>query len=134
MPEFYLHIDTDQIMLGGGIWMPSSEVLFNIRDRIRQKPQQWQSLLDDPHMNSHFEAICHNSLTRPPKGFAKDLPFINHIKCRSFFALRRDRHWFLVENYQKIVAGILIRLNYRYRLASIMGRLLSTPYFIHYYR
>ena len=105
MPEFYLHIDTDQIMLGGGIWMPSSEVLFNIRDRIRQKPQQWQNLLDDPHMSSHFEAICHNSLTRPPKGFAKDLPFINHIKCRSFFALRREPIEFaLQENFVKDVA------------------------------
>jgi len=69
MPEFYLHIDTQQILLGGGIWMPSAQVLFLIRDRIRQNPELWQSLLKDKQMNSHFEAISHNSLTRPPKGF-----------------------------------------------------------------
>lgn len=107
LPEFYLHLDTREILLGGGLWMPSPEILFKIRDRIRQKPQEWGKIINDKGIQQYFEGISHHSLSRPPKGFEKDLQFIDAIKCKSFFALSRQPVEFVYdEHFTKNVADI----------------------------
>jgi len=43
-PGFYLHLAPDEVVFGGGIWMPPNPVLSKIRDTIVDNPQEWQSI------------------------------------------------------------------------------------------
>jgi len=104
-PGFYVHLGTDGIVLGGGIWQPPSDILFKIRDRIRQKPNEWESLIKNRTIKKVFGGIDGDQLIRPPKGFDKELAFIEDIKRKSFFVMRKESTEFALEaDFTKEVA------------------------------
>jgi uncharacterized protein (TIGR02453 family) len=43
-PGFYLHIETDRVSIGGGIWRPPSKQLGQIREFIADNPSAWEKL------------------------------------------------------------------------------------------
>ena len=44
-PAFYVHIEKGNIIFGGGIWTPQSDILLKIRTRIVEMPKlMWQQL------------------------------------------------------------------------------------------
>lgn len=86
-PGYYVHIDPDDVFLGAGMWMPESEPLLAIRERIRDKSSEWRRAKGDKTFNRHFE-LGGQSLTRPPRGFDKELPDIEDIKRKSFIAVK----------------------------------------------
>ncbi|WP_086931909.1 DUF2461 domain-containing protein [Agarilytica rhodophyticola] len=87
-PAFYVHLGIEEVIYGGGIWAPDSETLYAIRDRIREKPQEWQKVCNDKQLVKIFGGISGEGLKRPPRGFDADLPFIEDIKRKSFFAMK----------------------------------------------
>lgn len=87
-PGFYLHIAPHEVFYGGGVWLPPSDKLAKIRDRIRDKPEQWAKAIADIQATGHFPGIEGESLSRPPKGYDKTLPQIEDIKRKSFFVMR----------------------------------------------
>jgi len=87
-PGFYVHLEAGNVRYGGGIWAPPSDVLGKIRSRIASKPQKWQAVIEDKLIQDHFGGIHGDSLTRPPRGFAADSPYIEDIKRKSFFAMK----------------------------------------------
>ncbi len=86
-PGYYVHIDPDDIFLGAGMWMPESESLHGIRQRIADKPAEWQCAKGDKAFVRHFK-LGGSSLTRPPRGFDKEHPMIEDIKRKSFIAVK----------------------------------------------
>lgn len=86
-PGYYVHIEPDSVFLGTGMWMPASEPLRAIRDRIVAKPREWQRAISDKTFKRHFR-LGGESLKRPPRGFDKDHEFIDDIKRKSFIAVR----------------------------------------------
>jgi uncharacterized protein (TIGR02453 family) len=87
VPGFYMHFAPDEVMFGGGMWMPPSDVLTKIREEIAQKPQAWKKVLTDKKFAAHFDGVSGEGLARPPRGFDADHPFIEDIKRKSFFAM-----------------------------------------------
>ncbi|MEM7197930.1 MAG: TIGR02453 family protein, partial [Pseudomonadota bacterium] len=47
-PGFYVHIASNEIFFGGGIWMPPTPVLNKIRDAIVDSPKEWQKITQAP--------------------------------------------------------------------------------------
>jgi len=90
-PGFYVHIDPDEVFLGAGMWMPEPEPLLGIRQRIADKPAEWQRTMGDKAFARHFK-LGGSSLTRPPKGFDKEHPMIEDIKRKSFIAVKNMSH------------------------------------------
>jgi uncharacterized protein (TIGR02453 family) len=45
VPGFYVHIATDGISLGAGIWRPPSKQLGQIREFIADNPSAWEKLV-----------------------------------------------------------------------------------------
>ena len=43
-PGFYVHIETDHISIGGGIWRPPAKQLGQIREFISDNPSAWEKL------------------------------------------------------------------------------------------
>jgi uncharacterized protein (TIGR02453 family) len=87
-PGFYMHFAPDEVLFGGGSWMPPSDSLAQIRETIAAKPALWTKVKSDRAFARTFDGIQGDALSRPPRGFAPDHPQIEDIKKKSFFALR----------------------------------------------
>ena len=90
-PGYYVHIDPDDVFLGAGMWMPESEPLLGIRQRIADKSAEWQRAKVDKAFVRHFK-LGGASLTRPPRGFDREHPMIEDIKRKSFIAIKNMSH------------------------------------------
>jgi len=89
-PGFYMHFAPDEVMFGGGMWMPPPEALAQVRGAIAAKPAAWKKMLADKAFANHFEGVQGDALTRPPRGFDPAHPFIDDIRKKSFFAMREE--------------------------------------------
>ncbi|PCI33881.1 MAG: TIGR02453 family protein [Alphaproteobacteria bacterium] len=87
-PGFYVHLEADNILYGGGIWTPPSDALRQIRDRIVSKPEKWQAVIEDKALLEQFGGIRGDSLKRPPRDFSADAPHMTDLKRKSFFAMK----------------------------------------------
>lgn len=90
-PGFYLHLATDEILIGGGIWQPPSPVLANIRSQIDTHAKEWQAAKSaDGFRNSFQNLNSGNPLKRPPRGYSEEHPLIDDLKKRSFFMMAKS--------------------------------------------
>ena len=87
-PGFYVHLEAGNIRYGGGIWVPPSDALKKIRERIVDKPDKWQSIIEDETLLDQFGGIRGDALKRPPRGFDADAPHMADLKRKSFFAMK----------------------------------------------
>ena len=82
-PGFYVHIASDELFFGQGLWQPPTPVLTQIRQKIVDEPDRWRGLVEDsPHASRNEE--YGERLKRPPKGFDKDHPLVEELKRKSF--------------------------------------------------
>ncbi len=85
-PGFYLHIDTDAISIGGGIWLPPARQLGLIREFIADNPSAWAELIRSPEVSA-MGGVQGDSLQRPPRGFAVDARHVEDLKRKSFYLM-----------------------------------------------
>lgn len=85
-PGFYVHIETDRISIGGGIWRPPARALGLIRDFIADNPSAWEKLTQSPG-TKNLGGVQGDSLVRPPRGFPADARHINDLKRKSFYLM-----------------------------------------------
>ena len=82
-PGFYVHIETDGIFFGGGIWLPPSKQLGLIRDFIADNPSAWGKLITSAPVK-RMGGVKGDSLKRPPRGYNPDARHIDDLKRKSF--------------------------------------------------
>jgi len=85
-PGFYLHIETDGISIGGGIWLPPAKQLGLIRDFIADNPAAWETLTQAQDFKA-LGGVQGDALQRPPRGFAADARHIEDLKRKSFYVM-----------------------------------------------
>jgi uncharacterized protein (TIGR02453 family) len=78
-PVFYLHLEPDGCFAAAGVWHPDNRALIKIRTAIVAQPEQWKRVTRKRELEGE-------SLTRPPKGFAANHPFIEDLKRKDFVA------------------------------------------------
>jgi len=86
-PGYYVHIDTEQVFLGVGMWRPDTEPLYRIRQRIVDKEAEWLRASQDKTFSRHFK-LGGQTLSRAPRGFDKDHPLLTDIKRKDFIAIK----------------------------------------------
>lgn len=87
-PGFYVHLAPDEVFYGGGVWMPEPPALNKIRSAIDEKQAAWKKMKGDAAFKKTFESIDGEALSRPPRGFEPDHPFIDDLKKKSFFVTK----------------------------------------------
>lgn len=87
-PGFYLHIAPNEILFGGGVWMPPNPVLAKIRDAIVEQPDQWQKVTQGKAFLKRFGALKGDGLIRPPRGYEPDHQHIEDLKRKTLFVMR----------------------------------------------
>lgn len=88
-PGYYFHIDhAGMLMAGGGIYRPEPHILLAIRKHIAARPALLTRALADGRFATTYGGLAdEDALSRPPKGFAADLPHIDAIRQRHYFAV-----------------------------------------------
>ena len=85
----YVHIEPNQSMVGGGIWMPPKPTLDLIREAIAEHPTALKRLVQAPAFRRRFGGLSDEAkLTRVPRGFAPDHPAADWLRLKSFTAGR----------------------------------------------
>ena len=85
-PGFYMHIETDRISFGGGIWLPAAKQLGQIREFIADNPAAWEQLIKSPAIKK-LGGIKGDSLVRPPRGYDSEAKHLEDLKRKSFYLM-----------------------------------------------
>ena len=85
-PGFYLHIETDRITFGGGIWRPPAKQLGMIREFIADNPSAWGKLKRSSAFKKMGD-IQGDALKRPPRGYSADARHLEDLKRKSFYLM-----------------------------------------------
>lgn len=96
-PGFYIHLEKGNLFYGGGIWMPEAPALAKIRDRIVEKPDAWKKVIEDKNFQAAFDGVGGDGLSRPPRGYDSDHKYIDDLKRKSFFAMKKSTDQKLVK-------------------------------------
>jgi uncharacterized protein (TIGR02453 family) len=84
-PGLYVGIEPGEVFLGGGVYMPTSEQLKAFRKAIMKNPDEFLAVVENKTFKKEFGGIWGERLTRPPIGFPKDHPLIEHLKLKQFY-------------------------------------------------
>jgi uncharacterized protein (TIGR02453 family) len=87
-PGFYFSIDPKEIYIGGGQYIPSSQDLLRIRDRVNQDPNSLKKILKNPKFKKAYNGFEGKKLSRAPKGYSPDHPDIEILKLKEWFVGR----------------------------------------------
>lgn len=82
-PGYYLHIATDGIWSGCGIWHPDGPALLKIRTAIVEDPAKWKRVVNAKRFRERFE-MHGDSLKCAPKGFDPEHPLIEDLRRKDF--------------------------------------------------
>ena len=74
-PGYYFSINTgNDILIGGGFYMPSKERLDNFRQKLMEKPKTILDIIEEKKFKREFGGLDGDSLKKLPRGFNKDVP------------------------------------------------------------
>ena len=82
VPGFYLHLEPGESFTASGIWHPDPQTLLAIRTAIVTRPEHWKKIRKKVPIEG-------DKLTRPPKGFPCDHPYIEDLKHKDFVTSSR---------------------------------------------
>lgn len=85
-PGFYVHLATDGLYFGGGVWTPPAPHLNRIRDYIADNVRAWARVSNAKKVRD-VGGIKGNSLKRPPRGFDAEHIHIEDLKRKSFYVM-----------------------------------------------
>jgi len=82
---YYFHLDPDNSLLAGGIWMPQPDVLKAVRMEIYHNVDEFLEIISNKEFKKHFGEIDQDSMLKTaPKDFPKDWLHINLLKYKSY--------------------------------------------------
>lgn len=114
----YLEVSPEWVFAGGGLYMPDSQGLHRIRERIAEDPKTFARVVSAPALKKSG-GLQGESLTRVPRGFPADHPAAGYLKMKQFLAWREwppelattPRFWTEVLTTFRATAPLLDYLN-----------------------
>jgi uncharacterized protein (TIGR02453 family) len=90
-PGFYLHLEPAGSWAALGLWRPSTEHAYAIREGIAADPAGWKRAAYGKKFVGLYGALEGESLKRPPRDFDPEHPLIEDLKRKDFIASTRFR-------------------------------------------
>src|SRR6266699_397859 len=84
----YLHIPTQELLIGGGLYMPLPEDLNAVRNHIVDHPDRFFAILEHDRFRKIFGSLGGDRLQRVPQGFPVDHVAADYLKYKQFLAAR----------------------------------------------
>ncbi len=108
---YYLHLEPDNCMLAGGSWCMPPEMLRAVRQSICDNIDEYRSIVEDPAFCKYFPVIGEEHLKTMPKGFPKDFPYPQYIRCKDYTLTYRIPDTFFDDPmYMEQIADAFIQL------------------------
>ena len=82
---YYLHIEPDNCLLAGGAYIPPSDWLAAIREKISEQPEEFLKIINCAEFKKYFGGIEGEKLKKAPKGFDPEHKYIELLKYKSYF-------------------------------------------------
>jgi len=84
----YLHVSTDEVWIGGGMYAPATPQLQAVREHIASHSGQLRAIVESPAFRKVVGALDGQRLQRVPRGFPRDHEAAEYLKYRQFLAGR----------------------------------------------
>lgn len=84
---FYFHLDAERSFLAGGIYMPPTDVLNQVRQEIDYNASEFREIISSKEFKKYFDKLDGEQLKRAPKGYSPDDPNIDLLKYKSYLAV-----------------------------------------------
>lgn len=85
---YYLHIEPGKSFLAGGIYMPESSVLKEVRKEVSLYGDDFLKILNQKDFKKHFPELDQDGkLKKVPQGFEKEDPMAEYLKLKNFIVL-----------------------------------------------
>lgn len=82
---YYLHISSGECFIAGGVYMPETATLKNIRKEISVFSNDFKAIIDDKNFKKYFKNLSEDSkLQKIPQGFDKEDPMAEFLKLKNF--------------------------------------------------
>lgn len=110
--DFYVEVNTQDVLFGGGYWHPDPKSLRSIRDAIDYNGSELLDILNDPLFKKRFGGLEELvTLSRAPRGFTEDHPHIELIKRTAFAVSCRFSHADLMhQDFDKLVVAVYMEM------------------------
>jgi uncharacterized protein (TIGR02453 family) len=87
-PGFYVHIEPQECFLALGVWRPDRDSLYQIRQAILERPEQWKRATRAKKFRQMQLVLAGDSLKKSPRDCPVDHPLIEDLKRTDFVAWR----------------------------------------------
>jgi len=84
---YYLHIEPNESMIAGGIYMPPAPVLKAVRNEIFHHIEEFNEIISERDFVKHFGDFSSEKLKTAPKGFPKDFPDMELLKYKNYIVV-----------------------------------------------
>ncbi|KAA0127761.1 DUF2461 domain-containing protein [Chryseobacterium sp. SN22] len=85
---YYLHLEPGKSFIAGGIYMPESSVLKELRKEISLYAEDFLAVINDKEFKKYFpELDQEDKLKKIPQGFEKDDPMAEYLKLKNFIVV-----------------------------------------------
>ncbi|CAA7194693.1 hypothetical protein CHRY9293_00980 [Chryseobacterium potabilaquae] len=85
---YYLHLEPNKSFLAGGIYMPESSVLKEVRKEISLYGEDFLKIVNHKDFKKHFPTLDQEDrLVKIPQGFEKEDPMAEYLKLKSFIVV-----------------------------------------------
>lgn len=85
---YYLHLEPGKSFLAGGIYMPESSVLKEVRKEISLYAEDFLKILNNKDFKKHFPELDQDDrLKKIPQGFEKEDPMAEYLKNKNFIVV-----------------------------------------------
>jgi uncharacterized protein (TIGR02453 family) len=81
---YCLAISHKALAIGGGVHMPSPEMLRTLRNHIAERPAEFRKLIGSKTLRELFGEMHGDPLSRVPKGFAADHPAADLLRYKQY--------------------------------------------------
>lgn len=82
---YYFHLEPDNSLLAGGIWLPQPDILKAVREEIYHNTDEFLAILADKEFKKHLGSIDGDYVLKTsPKDYPKDWPHIELLKHKSY--------------------------------------------------
>ena len=82
----YLHVAHDHVYVGGGLYRPTPQQLYRLREHIASHAEELHEIVTHSDFQKQFGKIQGERLKRVPRGFSPEHPAAAYLKYKQLLA------------------------------------------------